>query len=284
MQIDKDLAKLLPHWIAKDGLRRTDIMDMLEVPESYARLLRGILKNRYDVQSFLTDTGYVTGNGYYDKENILVVGDLHAPFIKKGYLEFCINMREKYRCGTIVFIGDIIDNHYGSYHETDPDGDGGGVELLKAIEEVQKWHDVFPEAVVTVGNHDMIPNRKAFSSGTSKRWVKSIGEVLQTSGWKYVEEVVLNNILFTHGMGQMARNRMLGNMQSVVQGHYHSRSSIEYSVGIGHRFFAMQVGCGVDRKAYAFAYGRNFPKPHINVGVIAKGTPILEYMELGGKH
>jgi hypothetical protein len=32
--------------------------------------------------------------------------------------------------------------------------------------------------------------------------------------------------------------------------------------------FALQGGCGVDRKSYAMAYGRNFKKPQINVAVV----------------
>ena len=35
--------------------------------------------------------------------------------------------------------------------------------------------------------------------------------------------------------------------------------------------FAMQVGCGVDRKAYAMAYGKNFKKPQLNCGVVLEG-------------
>ena len=42
----------------------------------------------------------------------------------------------------------------------------------------------------------------------------------------------------------------------------------------------MQLGCGVDDKAYAMAYGKNFSKNHINCGVIIGDTPIIEYMEL----
>ena len=63
------------------------------------------------------------------KKNVLVIGDLHAPFIRDGYMEHCIRIRDKYNCGQIVFIGDIIDNHYSSYHETDPDGHSAAREL-----------------------------------------------------------------------------------------------------------------------------------------------------------
>jgi len=59
------------------------------------------------------------------EERVLVIGDIHEPFCLKGYLEFCISVYNNYSCNRVVFIGDVIDNHYSSYHETDADGLGG---------------------------------------------------------------------------------------------------------------------------------------------------------------
>lgn len=42
-------------------------------------------------------------------ENVLFIGDLHAPFILDGYLEFNVELQKKYDCGTVIFAGDIID-------------------------------------------------------------------------------------------------------------------------------------------------------------------------------
>ncbi len=68
---------------------------------------------------------------------------------------------------------------------------------------------------------------------------------------------------------------------SVVQGHWHSKSYVHFFVGKQDVSFAMQVGCGIDDKAYAFNYGRHFAKSHINVGVILEdGTAFLKYMQL----
>jgi len=69
-------------------------------------------------------------------DNTLVIGDLHAPFVKKGYLEFCQNTSYKYKCSRVVFIGDIIDNHYSSYYEADPDGHSAAEELRRAKEKI----------------------------------------------------------------------------------------------------------------------------------------------------
>ena len=70
---------------------------------------------------------------------VLVIGDIHEPFCLDGYLKHCKEMYAKHNCNRVVFIGDIIDNHYSSYHETDADGMGGGQELDLAINKLKKW-------------------------------------------------------------------------------------------------------------------------------------------------
>ena len=72
-------------------------------------------------------------------DNVLVIGDLHAPFTLTTYLKFCREQQENYNCGTVIFIGDIIDNHFSSYHESDPDGYGAGEELDRAIDMIKEY-------------------------------------------------------------------------------------------------------------------------------------------------
>ena len=76
-----------------------------------------------------------------NERRILVVGDIHAPFELEGYLNFCKETYAKHLCNQVVFIGDIIDNHYTSYHETSSDGLGGADELHHAIETVKEWKE-----------------------------------------------------------------------------------------------------------------------------------------------
>ena len=215
------------------------------------------------------------------ESRVLVIGDLHAPFIKKGYLEFCKEMQVKYKANIIVFIGDVLDNHYLSYHEKDPDGLGANAEAELAKLRIAEFHEAFPNAFVTIGNHDSLANRKAFSSGVSRKWVKSLKEVLDTPNWTFCESKVIDDVMYLHGVGRIARSRAKDDMISVVQGHYHSKSYIEHFVGKkGDRIFAMQIGTGVDQEAYAFAYGKWGAACHVNVGIVIDGNlPIIEYMD-----
>ena len=208
-----------------------------------------------------------------DPNNVLVIGDLHEPFCLKDYLKFCKDQQIKYNCGTIIFIGDVIDNHYSSYHETDTVAMGADQELKIAKRKLSRWYKEFPKATVIIGNHDRMAFRKARTAGISSKWLKGYSEVLDTPGWNFVEECEVHNVLYNHGEGATAKKKMRDEHQSVVQGHRHSEAYVEWSVGNNHRHFAMQVGCGVDRKSYAMAYGKAFKKPVISCAVILnKGT------------
>ena len=218
------------------------------------------------------------------KSRVLVIGDLHEPFCLDGYLKHCKQVYKEYDCNQVVFLGDTIDNHYSSYHESDPDGMSAGNELDLTISKISKWYKAFPHANVLLGNHCLIIMRKAYSGGLSKQWVKEYGEVLKTPLWEFAEEFIIDDVAYCHGTGGKAKSRAKSELCSIVQGHYHSETYIEYLVGNNFKIFAMQVGCGVDRKSYAMAYGKHFHKPAIGCGVVIDGRKAyIEMMELGGK-
>lgn len=214
-------------------------------------------------------------------KNVLVIGDLHEPFCLDGYLEHCIETYNKYKCNEVVFIGDIIDNHASSYHETDPDGHSAGQELKMAIQRIKQWYSAFPKATVIIGNHDRLIMRKAYSSGLSKLWIKDYAEVLGTPGWTFTDSIEIDNVLYIHGEGGTARARVRRDLQSIVQGHLHSQAYVDWCVGAKFKLFGMQVGCGIDHKSYAMAYGKEGPKPAIACSVILQGEiPINIMMNL----
>lgn len=206
------------------------------------------------------------------KENrVLVIGDLHEPFCLDGYLEFCKDVYDTHNCNKVVFIGDVIDSHYSSYHETDPDGMGGGEELDLAIEKISKWYKAFPKAHVTIGNHDRIIMRKAFSSAIPKIWLKEYKDVLNTPKWDFVDRVVIDDVQYIHGEGGTARTKCRADMMKTVQGHLHTQAYCEWYVGQKFKVFGMQVGCGIDHDSYAMAYAKRGKKPAIGCGVVIGG-------------
>jgi len=244
-------------------------MRELNISDSLARTYKDI---------FLCGLFDVTG----EREGILIIGDLHEPFTREEYLDFCVEMYNKHNLKDVIFIGDLLDNHFSSYHETDPDGHGAAEELSKAKKNIKRWYEAFPEAKVMIGNHDLLPNRKAMTAGLSKNWIRPVGEVLDVPNWEFLENYIQDDVLFCHGIGRKAKNRAVQDGISVCQGHYHSESYVHWFVGKNHKWFALQIGCGLSDKTYAAAYGRHFAKMHINVGVIKDhgNLAFLEYMNL----
>ena len=217
------------------------------------------------------------------KENrVLVIGDLHEPFCLDGYLNFCKDTYAKHNCNKVVFIGDVIDNHYSSYHETDAEGMGGKYELEQAIEKLQRWYKAFPNADVTLGNHDRIIVRKAQTSNIPSKWIKEYKEVLETPKWNFVTEVWYDNVRYVHcdktGKPRMAVKR---DMVSTVGGHFHTDMYVEWMFGKTRAIFAMAVGCGIDSKSYAMGYMQGGKKEAIGVGIVIGGhTAFNVKMEL----
>ena len=214
--------------------------------------------------------------------NILVVGDLHEPFSLDEYLDFCIEQYHTQSCNEVVFIGDIIDNHYSSYHETSADGLGGADELEYAIKRIARWYEAFPVATVLIGNHDRIIMRKAQTSAIPSKWIKSYKDVLEVPGWNFVERYVKDGVQYIHGEGGTARTKCRADMMNTVQGHLLTQAYCEHYVGQNFRVFGMQVSSGIKFSEYSFAYAKAGKKPAIGCAVVLNNgkLPINLLMEL----
>lgn len=213
------------------------------------------------------------------KQNrVLVIGDLHEPFCLDGYLDFCIEQQQIYNCNKVIFIGDVIDNHYSSYHETDADGLGGGDELDMAIGKLRSWYKAFPVATVIIGNHDRMIMRKAQTSSIPKKWIKDYKDVLEVPKWDFLDRYVLDNVQYIHGEAGKAHIKCRADMYSTVQGHYHTESYVQWFVGQSFKIFGMQVGCGIDHDSYAMAYAKRGKKPAISCGIVIGGHTAFNCM------
>jgi len=158
---------------------------------------------------------------------------------------------------------------------------GGGQELDLAISKIAKWYEAFPDAHVTIGNHDRLIMRKAQTGGIPTKWIKNYKEVLETPKWDFVHRVVIDGVQYIHGEAGTAKAKCRADMMSTVQGHLHTQAYTEWFVGANFKIFGMQVGCGVDHSAYAMAYAKAGKKPAIGCGVVINGkTAINELMDL----
>jgi metallophosphoesterase superfamily enzyme len=199
--------------------------------------------------------------------NVLVVGDLHEPFCLDTYLDFCLEQYNKYNISDVIFIGDIVDNHYSSYHETSADGMGGADELELSIKRIARWYKAFPVAKVIIGNHDRMIMRKAQTSAIPSKWIKSYKEVLEVPNWDFLERYEQDNVQYIHGEGGTARTKCRADMMNTVQGHLHTQCYTEWYVGMKFRVFGTQVGCGINHESYAMAYAK-YGKTYYLINII----------------
>jgi len=145
--------------------------------------------------------------------------------------------------------------------------------------------DIFkliPECDVLESNHGSLVYRKAFAHGIPRAYLKGYQEVLGApKGWKWSEDLILEcsdgrKVYFHHGKVANVLNASKGEAMSFVQGHYHARFEIQYWGNRSGLYYGMTVGCLINPKSLAFAYGKNFSKrPIIGMGVILDGVPVL---------
>lgn len=224
----------------------------------------------------------------YDKGNVLYIGDPHEPFGLNKYLPFCASIREKYKCATVACVGDMIDHHGCSKYDIDPDGYSTGNEVKLTIKKLKKWSKIFPKMKICIGNHDARISRKCKSSGISSHVLKHLNDIYNTPNtWEWAFNHTINKVLMQHGTGKSGKNAALAwanaNRMSTVIGHTHAFASILFSASYKDLIFGMNVGCGINRKLYAYDYGQDFAaKPVISCGVVLENgrVPIVETMKL----
>lgn len=218
--------------------------------------------------------------------NVLVIGDLHIPFTHPKYLAFCKQIQKEYNCKTVVQIGDAVDNHAINYHEHDPDGYSSGEEVQKTLHEIQRWYKAFPNVLITMGSHDLLPYRKALTHGLSKEYIKNMSDLWKTpAGWVWDTKFIIDDVIYTHGTGMGGRyahiNRAKENMQSTVIGHLHTSAGVGYIASHNKLIFGMNVGCGIDIPAYAFAYQKDLAvRPIIGCGVVLNSGRMAQFIPM----
>jgi predicted phosphodiesterase len=220
------------------------------------------------------------------KDHILVVGDTHIPFEIKGYLDFCLGIQKRVKCKTVVHIGDLVDNHAISYHEHDPNGKSPKDEIEEAKIHLRNWYKAFPKVFLCRGNHDRMVDRKGRTVGLPDEVFRPFREIWGLpKDWKDDFSFTLFNVVFEHGTGYCGDNAHLkaayNNRQSTVIGHTHAQGTVGYLANEKDCIFGMNVGSGIDRKTYAFEYGRDFKKkPIIGCGVVTDNGRFAQFFPM----
>lgn len=224
------------------------------------------------------------------KQTILVISDLHEPFSHPDALAFLKHIKKTYKPTEVVCIGDEVDYHALSFHDSDPDLDSVGTELKKARKNLAPLFKLFPKVSVIESNHGSMVMRKAIANGMSREFFRSYNEILGApKGWRWSFDLTLKTplgpVYFCHGKSGAAGRLASQYGMSCVQGHFHEKAQITYISTPERLMFDMHIGCLVNDKSLALNYNKLNPRrPIISLGVIIEGIPQIIPMVLGKNH
>ena len=222
-------------------------------------------------------------------KTILVISDMHLPYQHKDSIKFLKEIKKEFKPDTTLSIGDLLDQHALSFHDSSPELYSAGMELDKAKEYVKELESIFPKLIEVDSNHSSMIYRRALKHGLPRAYLKDYGDFLETRKWKWVDDLTLTmsngqRCFFTHGRSAdvLKVSQTMG--MSAVQGHYHTKFVISWWANPDNLFFGMNVGCLIDQKSMAFNYAKNFRTRFIiGCGIIINGIPRLLPMVLNEK-
>lgn len=225
-----------------------------------------------------------------DPERILVFGDTHAPYHHPDAVDFLARVAGLINPTMVVHVGDEVDHHALSFHDSDPNLDSAGKELVQARLFINDLHDVFPYMRILESNHGSLAYRRAKAFGLPTAYIKSYREILFPhgggEGWSWHHRIRIENeygrdFQFQHeGKGDLMTLAAHENANITV-GHEHSKFGIGYNATMVDTYWSMYLGWLGDISSMAFAYGKEFPKkPVLGCGLIIGGVPSLVPMQV----
>lgn len=218
------------------------------------------------------------------------ISDLHAPYQHPDALEFLKRIKQIYQIEKWICLGDEVDYHAISFHDSDSELFSAGHELEAAKAFHKDLAKLFPNLDILESNHGSLIIRKAKHHGIPITVLKSYNEILEvpdTWKWHFDMTIKLDNkmpVYLHHGKSADVFKLSQSQSCSAIQGHYHEKFNIHYwgnSLGL---YWGMQCGCLIDNKSLAFAYNKNnLKRPIIGTGVIIDDQPMLIPMVLDKK-
>lgn len=217
---------------------------------------------------------------------MLLIGDHHSPYHHIDYLDFLKAVNKKYNCKLQIHLGDEVDSHAISFHDSESELLSAGDELNAAIDSLVPWNKAFPKLKLLSSNHGSLIFRRLKSQGIPVTYIRPLKEIYNTPMWSWHDEIILRtnagDVYLCHGKSGVYNKLAREIGCSAVQGHFHSKLEITWCNSVFNQRFSMFVGCGINIDSLAFAYGKNhIPTPMLGCGIIdAQGMPHIIKMNL----
>jgi len=231
-----------------------------------------------------------------DNTRILVIPDQHAPYHHPDTIAFLADVAAAIEPTRIINLGDEVDNHGLSMHDSDPNLDSAGMELSKAKEFLLELANLFPIMDICHSNHGSLVYRRSLKFGIPVEYIKAYRDILfddnEGDNWEWQSKIELtlpngDRVVFQN---QSAGDTLLNaahERANIVEGHEHGTFKVDYKKNAhGESYWVLISGCLIDEMSLAFAYGKIYAKkPVIGCSVIIDSHPVLIEMpqnELGG--
>ena len=218
----------------------------------------------------------------YDNSSIFIISDMHIPYHHPDMIAFFTEVKNTYNPTRVICVGDEVDKHAMSFHDSDPDLPSAGDELQLAIDYLQDVYELFPEVDLVDSNHGSMVYRKSKAHGIPRKYLRDYGEILEApSGWKWHNDLMVKlptgqDMFVTHGVKKNGLQLAKEMGMCCVQGHYHTDFAIQYASSPSQLYWSMQVGCLIDDKSLAFHYNKTTSiRPIIGCGMVIDGHAML---------
>ena len=126
-------------------------------------------------------------------KSILIISDTHIPYHHKDLFPFLKAIKKLYKPTKIVHIGDEVDKHALSFHDSDPDLPSAGDELKISLPIIKELEKLFPTMDLLDSNHGSLVFRRALKYGIPKAYLKKYNDFLKVGkGWKWHDDLTLD--------------------------------------------------------------------------------------------
>jgi len=218
----------------------------------------------------------------YANDRILCFADVHFPYHHEGLFDFLADIKRDLKPDRILINGDLTDSYQFSSYAKDLGADSVTRELKNLRKSVGKLIKIFPDVTITSSNHDIRLWRKAKIAGIPREvlmpYAKMIGA--DKANWKLVPEQIWTvdatreQWTFMHHLSGSSINGAKGMDTNLVLSHTHTKQGLVRSQGIKKSYWAVDTGCLINEKTYAFNYQKlSQNKPVLGACFIEEGTP-----------
>jgi hypothetical protein len=220
-------------------------------------------------------------------KSVLIISDMHYPYNHPDIIDFLKALDKKYKFDKIISVGDELDYHAISFHDSDPNLMSAGDELQTSINRMKPLYNLFPDMDLVESNHGSLVYRKQKAHGLPRSVIKSYREILEApKTWRWHDDLLIktntgDNVYICHGKSAEVLKLSMSMGMSCIQGHFHEKFEIRYWGNKLGLYWGMIVGCLIENSSLAFAYNKlNLKRPLIGCGGIINGQPRLFPMVL----